>query len=157
MDKKQKKDCLVFLVIILSLIVGICLFEFFKPIREKYHAIDFENDPVLWRANFLVEYKEAITHDENWVKDPETLALRVAGYPNDDNIPPEKIDREKTENGIVIVTILSGRLMDDSIARQEPRVELIQDGEVWQVVWAGWRQQCARDTLGLGWTTSYCS
>ena len=155
MQKKQI-GCLVFLGLALGVIVGISLLEFLKPPREKYHTIDFENDSS-WRANFFAEYKKAISQRDDWVKDAETLALRIAGYPNEDNIPPANVDVETTKDGTVIVTVLSKWGGDDSVARQETRVELIKDGEVWKIIWAGWRQQCARDSFGPFWTTSFCS
>ena len=157
MGKMQKKKIgrLIFLILGLSIIVGVRLIEFFKPPREKYHAIDFENDSS-WGAIFFTDYKKAIAQNDGWVKDAETIALRVAGYPNDDNIPPEKVDVEIDKDGKMIVTVLSRRLMDDSVLRQETRVELIKNGDIWKIIWAGWRQQCARGSLGFGWTKSFC-
>lgn len=158
MKKKQKKQIsyLIFLVLVLSVIVVMVSIDFLKPPREKYHAIDFENDSLGW-ANFFADYKKAIVQGDDWVKNAETLALRVAGYPNIDNIPPQKIDVETTKDGMVIVTILSRWLMDDSIEREETRVELIKNGESWNIIWAGWRQKCHRGSFFGGWTTSSCS
>lgn len=97
------------------LVLGICLIlEFLIPPRQKYHVIDFENDLKL-TAEFYAEYKKAIANNNDWVKDAETVALCVAGYPNIDGIQPAQIDMETAKDGMFIVTILSRSLSDDSI------------------------------------------
>ena len=153
--RKRKVGYFVLLVLGLSIIVGVISVIFFKSPREKYHTIDFEDDSS-WRHEFFTEYNNAVTENDDWVKNAEIVALRVAGYPNDDNVSPEKIDVKMDNDGITVVTVLSPRLMGDSILRQETRVELIRDGDIWKIIWAGWRQQCARGSLSFGWTTSFC-
>lgn len=145
-----------FILALLALCILVaCLIKFVKPPREKYQEFDFESGLIPERE-FYAAYKEAIALNTDWVKNPEMVALRVAGYPNIDKIDPEKVEMETNADGITIVVVLSPRLMDDSIRRQETRVELIKDGDIWKIVWAGWRQQCARGLFNFGWTTSLC-
>lgn len=107
-------------------------------------------------ADFVKDYQEAVIDGDEWIKDAEKVGLRVAGYPNIDKIPPEKVHLETNQEGIVVVTILSQIFMDDSIKRQETRVELLKDKEIWSVVWAGIRQQCYRGSIGDRWNKSPC-
>lgn len=157
MGKMQKKQVgfLVFLMLSL-IIIGASLMEFFKPIREKYSPINFE-DNSRWVASFLADYKKAIVQGDDWVKHAETVALRVAGYPNEDKIRPEKIYTETTKDGVAVVTILSQEAMDDSISREETRVELLTNGSTWKISWAGNKRQCRRDLFDFGGTSSFCS
>ena len=151
--QKKASGWLIFLILVLGIVAGASIRELLKSPRDKYGAIDFKSNS--WRAEFISEYQQAIENEDLWVKDVETVALRIAGYPNADKIPPERVEVETAQAGKVIVTILSRRLMDDSIARQETRVELVKNGDVWRIEWAGLRQQCYRG-FGFGWTTSLC-
>lgn len=117
--------------------------------REKYRVLDFDKEQ--WVAQWTT-----IHGSGDWLKDPETMALRMAGYPNEYGSPPEKIDSVRSQDDKVIITILSLNLRDDSIKDQEVRVDLRKVGEIWDIDWAGSRWRCRRGDFQDDWTASLC-
>lgn len=150
----RKRGCFFLLGLVTSVILILVVVKLLESPRDKYRTIDFEND--IWMADFVKDYQQAVIDDDEWIKNAEIVGLRVAGYLNVDKVPPEKVHLETNREGNVVVTILSRTLMDDSIRRQETRVELIKEKEIWRVVWAGIRLRCYRGSSGFGWTPSLC-
>ncbi len=142
-------------LIVVILLIGIILFLNSKSVgRNHYLTLDFYQDSrfvAFWEA-----YNTAVAKHSDWLKDPEIVALRVAGYPNTDNIPPDRVTSFSEENGTTIVTITDQNLMDDSLIAIEYRVELTQSDNIWQVEWVGSRFRCRRG-FSLGWTSKFCS
>ena len=147
------KGCLIILVIIGLLFIGLSIYRAVRPPRENYGEIDFDNDK--WIQRFVSEYEEAKVNGDEWINNPEEVALRVAGYPNPDNISPQEVEIDEISNDQIVITVLSKKLWDDSISRQEYRVELRMVNGNWLIEWAGLRQMCSRGSLG-GWTKSPC-
>ena len=143
------------LLILVILLIGVILSLNSKSVdRSRYLALDFYQDRrfvAFWEA-----YNTAVETNSDWVKDPEIVALRVAGYPNTDNIPPDQVTSFSEENGTTIVTITDQNLMDDSLIAIEYRVELTQSDNIWQVEWVGTRFRCRRG-FSMGWTPQFCS
>jgi hypothetical protein len=125
------------------------------PERSTYLASDLTS--AKWQKEFDSHYRRALSADEAQGIDPKLVALSAAGYPNDDNIPPESVATFESEPGRLIFVIASGPAMDDSISLVEWRVDLIQQDGRWQVEWAGRRWVCGRDLFRWGWTTRNCS
>ena len=92
-------------------------------------------------------------------QDPRATALRIAGYPNPDGVPPGDV-RESCDSEQCVFTITSRGLMDDSVSASQVRVEFEQTADGWVVQWAGarWRCQPGRgNPFVLGWQTAKCS
>jgi hypothetical protein len=143
------------LLIVVILLTGIILSLTSKPVsRNHYLSLDFYQDSRF--VAFWEDYNTAVAAHSDWVKDPEIVALRVAGYPNTDNIPPDRVTSFSEENGPTIVTITDQNLMDDSLIAIEYRVELTQSDNIWQVEWVGSRVRCRRG-FSMGWTSQFCS
>ncbi|MGQ0600201.1 MAG: hypothetical protein ACT4QE_00735 [Anaerolineales bacterium] len=103
--------------------------------RENYGAID---EKVLMLA-------------ENWNgNDPEELALLVAGYPNHDGISPASISKFESSLEEPVFVILSRDAMDDSILREETRVDLKVTDGIWVVEWAGQNVNAGAGSSGVG-------
>lgn len=142
------------MVLVVSLIVLVVIIQSFSPpSRDDYGEIDL-ND-ARWLRGFQRDYEAGLVSGSEWVNDPQTVALRIAGYPNPDNIAPESINVLTISPDSVVVTVLSRNLMDDSIKKEETRVEFIRSEEVWTIEWVGYRQQCYRGLI-FGWTTRPC-
>jgi hypothetical protein len=73
------------------------------PDRSAYLAEDLTSAE--WQKRFDIHYQSALAADEEWIADPELVALRAAGYPNDDNIPPESVTTFSTEPEKLIFVI----------------------------------------------------
>jgi hypothetical protein len=125
--------------------------------RSEYRKINFANER--WTAKFTTEYKLASAHGEAWTRDPTDVALRLAGYPARDNSLPEKVNFERILDNLVNVTVRTQVSNDKTVRQKEIRVELMRSADtgVWTIVWAGIKQQCANDSLGLIWTAAACS
>jgi hypothetical protein len=125
------------------------------PERSAYLAYDLAS--AKWQREYDMHYRRALSAAEEQGATPKLMALSAAGYPNDDNIPPESITNVDSELGRLIFVISSGPAMDDSISLIEWRVDLIQQDGHWQIEWAGERWVCGRDLFRWGWTTDRCS
>jgi len=125
--------------------------------RTEYRKINFTSER--WAAKFTAAHKLASAHDEAWTRDPTDVALRLAGYPTQDNSLPEMVNFERILNNQVNVTVRTQILNDKTIRQKEIRVELIRSPATgtWSIAWAGIKQQCARDSLGFIWTAAACS
>lgn len=108
-------------------------------------------------SSFCKAYEQALQDNEEWVSDPVKIALRLAGYPNDDHLSPDNVSTyySNKSSKIVSVIVLSTNLMDDSIKDKEYRVDLLEENNSWRIQWAGYRQRCWRGFLG-GWTRGFC-
>jgi hypothetical protein len=87
--------------------------------------------------------------------DPIDVGLHFAGYPNINNIAPDKILVFNTSANAVTVIVLATELNDDSVLDREERIDLHFDGSDWNVEWAGYRQRCRRNH-NQGWITGLC-
>jgi hypothetical protein len=121
--------------------------------RRSYAAYDFHVSP--WLSPFDQEYKDACNDSAKAVQDAVEVALRVAGYPNEDGIQPDRVKAFYENASMVTVVIGNDRLMDDSIRAKEVRVDLIHVDGVWKVEWAGARYRCWR-CFYQGWITWPC-
>ena len=123
--------------------------------RTAYRPYDFAHDQ--WLSGFTKAYADARATQANWITAPRAVALRVAGYPNEDGVEPDTVTLFHDDLARVTVIIGKEGLHDDSVAAKEIRVDLIKEGQWWEVTWAGGRWRCGRDVLsGLWWTTSLC-
>jgi hypothetical protein len=87
--------------------------------------------------------------------DPVDIALLFAGFPNSDNISPDKV-MFFYKNGIeVTVVIMHYGIKDDSTADRETRVDLRREVDAWAVEWMGYRQRCYR-SHNPDWVKSPC-
>jgi hypothetical protein len=165
-----RKKSLLLGIAILAIIIGLIgLFTFeLRPQqyadRDNYRTDNFEKDP--WSVSFNQEYKEARQNHASWVKDPITLALRVAGYPNIDGADPDEIHIYYKTHTKVTAIIRNYGPMGDSVKSEETRVDLIFKENEWEIEWSGSRWRCMRDappslewidSLLPGWTNSLCS
>jgi hypothetical protein len=116
--------------------------------RRSYAAYDFHIDPCR-------EYEDACNDSANSVQDAVDVALRVAGYPSEDGIEPDRVKAFYENASMVTVVIGNDRLMNDSIRAKEVRVDLIRVDGVWKVEWAGARYRCWR-CFYQGWITWPC-
>jgi len=144
---------------ILSVIVVIFLlvpaFSASAPDRSQYQSYDLIHDPLL--AAFRRDYADARASRAAWLADPVMVALRVAGYPNNDGTEPDSVTTFSNDFTTVTIVIRKEGLHDDSVAAEETRVDLVKRGMVWEVAWAGGRWRCGREvSIGYGWTTALC-
>ena len=108
-------------------------------------------------TSFQQSYRTAQHAHESWHREPTTVALRIAGYPNPDGIPPTNIAVHFPTPDTAIVIVTASQLMDDSLAAREVRVDLFRHDQEWMVEWAGQRVRCRRDLFGaLWWQTGPC-
>jgi hypothetical protein len=107
-------------------------------------AIDF------WKRMGLPNKLEEIHNS-----DPIDAGLHFAGYPNIDNIPPDKILVFYTSAKEVTVIVVAVGLNDDSVLDHEERIDLRFNGSEWNVEWAGYRQRCRRN-YSQDWITGLC-
>ncbi len=121
--------------------------------RRSYAAYDFHVDP--WLSPFEPEYENACNDSANPVRGAVDVALRVAGYPNEDGVEPDRVRAFYENTSMVTVVIGDDRLMDDSVRAKEVRVDLIHVDGVWKVEWAGARYRCWH-CLYQGWITWPC-
>lgn len=142
------------LVVVVLLIGAILLFSNQSVGRDQYRTLDFPQDSSF--VSFSEAYQTAIAIHSGWISDPEAVALRAVGYPNPDNIPPDRVTSFLEETGTTIVTITDQNLMGDSLTAIEYRVELTQNDNIWQVEWVGARFRCRRG-FSVGWTSQFCS
>ncbi|MCP4599553.1 MAG: hypothetical protein GY847_03270 [Proteobacteria bacterium] len=127
-----------------------------KPLsREHYAYIDVEHDPLIPIVGFREKYAEAVQDEEEWVKSPILVGLRFVGYPNVEGIEPDNVFFFCTNSYKATVVVVSEGLMDDSIKDQEKRIDLVKEGGIWKIEWAGYRQRCYRSLYG-GWITGLC-
>jgi hypothetical protein len=127
-----------------------------KPLGHEHYAyIDVEHDPLIPIVEFREEYAKAVQDEEEWVKSPMLVGLRFSGYPNVDGIGPDKVFFFCTNSNRATVVVISEGLMNDSIKDQEKRVDLVREGGIWKIEWAGYRQRCYRSLYG-GWITGLC-
>jgi hypothetical protein len=146
----------VIIVLLIVVVGGWLIYDANRsPERSAYLADDLTGAE--WQREFDTHYRRALSVDEERGIDPKLVALSAAGYPNDDNIPPESVATFDSEPGRLIFVISSGPAMDDSISLVEWRIDLIQQDGRWQVEWAGHRWVCGRDLFRWGWTTDRCS
>lgn len=147
--RKGLAGCAVLTAIIMVLIG---LFNLLRPVRSRYHAIGADTD------RLTEEYRNAVQAGAPWVDDAEAVALSVAGYPNEYGLGPDRVKVQATSDGRLVYTMLDTWLGDDSISAREYRVELAYDGDLWTIVWAGWRQKCYSHRGGSAfvWTTGLC-
>ena len=87
--------------------------------------------------------------------DPVDVGLHFAGYPNIDDIPPDKVEVYYLNASEVVIIVLATGLGDDSVLDKEQRIDLRRDGLEWKVVWAGYRQRCRR-AHNPNWITGLC-
>lgn len=123
--------------------------------REFYAYVDIETNPRIPIQEFRKAYAEAVKKDEGWIKDPITLALRYAGYPNLDGLSPNQVFIYYVNDVQVIVIVRAFGHMDDSIRDTDERIELVKENGIWIIEWAGYRQRCYRSSFD-GWTTGLC-
>jgi len=116
--------------------------------RRSYAAYDFHIDP-------CQEHEDVCDDLANSVQDAVDMALRVAGYPNEDGVEPDRVKAFYENTSMVTVVIGDDRLTDDSIRAREVRVDLIRVDGVWKVEWAGARYRCWR-CFYQGWITWPC-
>ena len=121
--------------------------------REQYSPLDL--DTTIWLSAFARDYRDALSAGAEWVQDPIDVGLRVAGFPNPDQLNPDAVLVFYTKANAATVIVFKDGLMDDSVAALEFRVDLVKDGRVWEIAWLGLRQQCYR-TLEQDWTTAKC-
>jgi len=120
------------------------------PDREAYRAYDLTED------GWLADYQQARATGAAWVHDPIALGLRSAGYPNDDQIPPDQVSIFYQGPDRLTLIVLTEGTHDDSVAASETRIDLIREPAAWQIEWLGGRYRCVRD-ITPGWTTDLCS
>lgn len=113
--------------------------------------------PKMELEEFVVEYKYAVNHDLEWIYDPASIALRVTGHPNDDNLYPDEISVYQTTEDRLIVFLLVKRCMDDSIASREQRIELVKENDYWRAEWYGSRWKCHPWRGHEDWGTELCN
>jgi len=121
--------------------------------RSSYAAYDLQTDP--WLSPFNQGYKDACPGPVNAVQHPVDVALRVAGYPNEDGVTPDTVNAFYESASEVTVVISKDGLLDDSIRAKEVRVDLIHEDGGWKVEWAGARYRCWR-CVYPGWITWPC-
>jgi hypothetical protein len=112
--------------------------------RSDKEAVDFWNRMEL--PNKLEQIQRA---------DPIDVGLHFVGYPNIDDVQPDKVLIFYTSANEVIVFVLAIGLMDDSVLDSEERIDLHFDGNEWRVEWAGYRQRCRRNN-NPDWITGLC-
>ncbi len=122
------------------------------PNRYRYKAYDLMS--AKWQSGFAKIYRQALASKASWIKNPHTIALRISGYPNEDNTQPEKIEMIQTKGKSVFI-ISSGNLRDDSVSNIQTRIDLIQHGQIWKVAWVGERWRCYRSQV-FDWGTVLC-
>ena len=151
---KNRRKFLVYLIGALCIvIVAISLVTKQTKMRSSYSSLDM--DSARWQEEFASPYENAVLDHSVWVREPISVALKAAGYPNIDGLTPESIGFYNINLSEVIVVVRTGRLMDDSIKERELLIDLYQDGDIWRVIWAGQRQRCYR-SLSPFWTTKPC-
>jgi hypothetical protein len=71
------------------------------PDRGDYRVIDFKSDP--WQADFWLDYQGALAENADWVKDPQIIALRIAGYPNITSVRVKQVSGLVTHRDVATV------------------------------------------------------
>lgn len=139
------------IALMLTILAANVLSETSPRDRIAYRSLGFTHDQP--KVDFTKAGDSAATR----ITDPLAMALRVAGYPNEDGVEPDRVSI--FHDGLARITIIIEKegLHDDSIAAEETRVDLIKQGQLWEVAWAGGRWRCRRDLMrGSWWTTSLC-
>ena len=112
----------------------------------------------LYLARFKEEYDEAVIQQEVWVNSPYLIGLRFAGYPNVERVLPDKVTVfHITPTKQIVVVQKTTRIFDDSVSAEEIRVDLVLEGEMWEVKWAGGRWRCKPGRGSSIWTKRLCS
>lgn len=112
--------------------------------QEDKHAVDFWNR--MDQPNKLAQINKT---------DPVDVGLHFAGYPNIDDIPPDKVELYYSSTIDAIIIVLATNIGDDSVQDKEERIDLHFDGNEWKVEWAGYRQKCRRIN-NPDWVTGRC-
>ena len=123
--------------------------------KASYRPDDIEND--LWNSWWLDEYDAARSSSASWVQDPIDLALRFAGYPNPDEVAPDRVNVFYENSSTVTVVICKDGLMDDSVRAKEHRIDLVRNGGLWEIEWSGARFRCVPNRGSQEWTTDLCN
>lgn len=109
--------------------------------RENYLEYNFQKSR--WLVLFMTEYEAAKLRQESWTKNPTEVALRVAGYPNPDNLEPDKVSVFRPRLDYITVIIMADlHMVNDSVWDSEQRIDLIKRGDIWEIDWAGGRYSC---------------
>jgi hypothetical protein len=118
------------------------------PNKEDYKSLDL--------TRFREAYNTASDNQEDWITDPQEVALRFAGFPNLEGILPDEVIVFPTSTEQVTIIILQLQIPDDSVASVETRVDLVQNGRSWEVEWAGGRWRCKAGRGHQDWLPEFC-
>jgi hypothetical protein len=121
--------------------------------RSDYSSYDLASRRLTLFNEQCATAREA---NESWTEDPRQVGLRFAGYPNIDGTSPDIVRVFHPEPGKVIVVVIDMGLMDDSVEAIKTRVDLVQEGEAWEVQWGGWQVRCWGGRGGWYWHAGHC-
>ena len=122
--------------------------------RGAYRQSQPEETPGF--AEFLEAYETARAEQADWVRDPVAVALRLTGYPNSDEESPDQVTLYQTGPERLTVVLLLESARDDSVRDIEDRIDLIREGDVWRVEWAGARWRCQPGRGQQDWGIELC-
>jgi hypothetical protein len=128
-------------------------------LTNKDDRLSFKADDPTSHTDFMDQYVRAREENEEWIRDPRDVASRYAcgGECESTNFA---ITLPTSDRAVVIIEDHS--VEDDSISATKQRIDLVRRGDVWEIEWAGWKQQCRRDDWTaifqgrFGWHTQLC-
>ncbi len=98
-----------------------------------------------------------IARQKDRINTPYQIGLHFAGYPNIDDVLPDKVTIFYVTGERQIIIVQHTGLHDDSVSAIETRVDMILKGDSWEIEWAGGRWRCQPGRGSSTWTTSLCS
>ncbi len=98
-----------------------------------------------------------IARQKDRINTPYQIGLRFAGYPNIDDVLPDKVTIFYVSRERQIIVVQHTGLHDDSVFAREIRVDMVLEGDSWKIEWAGGRWRCQSGRGSSTWTTSLCS
>jgi hypothetical protein len=123
--------------------------------RGCYRTYDIYNDP--WLSGWAETYNEAREQAASWVLDPRQLALRFVGYFSSGQQSHDHVNVHDQITGETMVLICDYGLLSDSVWGIERRIDLVQDGPFWAILWAGARYRCQPNRGSQDWSTVLCN
>ncbi|WP_430883363.1 hypothetical protein [Fusibacter sp. JL216-2] len=133
-------------VILIICLIVLSVFYYNYSVKERLVDIDFKE--------FNKEVSFASLENEEWVYDPEKVALKFAGEIENGvrrNVDVVKEDSEAT------ITIIEDNYQDDSVYGAKYIIKLIQDvDESWVISNVKWGQKCWPDRGHTNYSCENC-
>lgn len=111
----------------------------------------------IWMRPFKTDFEAAVSNNQDWIKYPERIALRISGYPNPDSALPEEVLLFQPSEDKVTAIVSDLKLLDDSLFGIQYRVEMSKIGSYWSVTWLGMRWQCRSNRGHEDWGITPCN